>query len=398
MLKRKTSSRDLKPGGVLAKCAKIALLARVLCIYPVVVGWSDLGSISELLLVIVAVAGSTGLLLSWDRLSGFVRRHPSVVAIDILVALMIFGSTSAPHVYMGYLGSTAVLIGLFFPTVGQIALTLLLSCGYLSVAMAYSFQESSLAPTPAAAAASLVLFACLTYVGRVMQRLQAQVDLSLQAAKKSAAEAAQGDERARVARELHDSLVKSLEGISLQAVAMKMRGEAPDSAAAISAAAKQAVQESRELLSDLREAAVPPLCSALERTVEELQALYPVCITLEVEKLPDLPVHLRHATHKIVEEALSNAAQHSGSGAVTCRISRVGGKLHAEVQDYGSGLPRHAQRQNGHFGLTGMRERAEEAGGRLTISSKEGRGTTVVFSVPLGLEGEMNGRSARSHS
>lgn len=384
MFKQRRADRQLKSGDVLTKCAKIALLARLLCIYPVVVGWANYGSLTELLLVSIAVAGSLGLLLSWDTVSGLVRQHPSIVAVDILVVLLLFGMTSAPHAYIGYLGSTAVLIGLFFPTVGQIVLTTLLAGGYLSVVSIYAYRGSALTPAPELAVASLLLFGCLTYVGRVMQRLQTQVDLSLRMARNSAAEAAQGQERARVARELHDSLVKSLEGISLQAMAMKMRGEASESAATISAAAKQAVQESRNLLTDLREAAVPPLRSAVERTIAELEAMHSVRITVTEHECPNLSLHLRHATHKIIEEALSNAAEHSGADTVTCSISCVGGVLTAEIQDTGIGLPRKALRKKGHFGLTGMRERAEEVGGRLAISSKEGKGTAIVFAVPFG--------------
>lgn len=381
-----TGSNGRRAGYVLIKCGKIALVLRLVCTYPVALASADGGSFNELLLLIAVVAFSLTALLAWERVAPFITRHPMVLALDIVLSLLVFASASTPTAYMGYLGSTAVIIGLFFPLLGQVLLTSLLVLGFLLVVAITSGGLQQLVSDLPIIAASVVLFVGLTYVGNSMQQLQRQVDVGIEQARTAAAEAALGQERSRLARELHDSLVKSLEGISLQAKAMVMAGKSVDEASTISAAATESIQQSRQLLKGLREDSVPPLAASLQDMADEFAAMHGITVDLQVSDCLDLPLEVRYAAYKVAEEAMSNAVEHSGADRVECRATYAESVLQIVVQDRGRGFTSSHQRQaqNGnHFGLTGMRERAEELDGALRLESRQGQGTQVVLTIPV---------------
>lgn len=385
--RRRLGSASAKAGYVLVKCGKIALVLRMICMYPVAVVAGDQGGFGEFVLLGAVLATSLTVLLAWDRVAPFIARHPATVGLDILLGLVVFASANTPTAYMGYLGTTAVLIGLFFPVLGQILLTMLLSSGYLLVVVIYLLDGSAWAQSPTTVMASLVLFASLTCVGSVMQQLQKQVDAAIEQARSAAADAALGQERSRLARELHDSLVKSLEGISLQAKAMVISGKASAEAHQISQSAREAIAESRQLLTDLRDAAVPPLEDSLQKVVDEVQAVHGVKVDLSIANpMAPLQRDIRYVAQKIAEEALNNAAAHSGEEHVGCEVSHAGGKLHVVVRDAGCGFAARAgkgSRKAHHYGLIGMQERADEVGGKLTVASREGYGAEVTLIVPV---------------
>lgn len=386
-----------KAGYVLVQCGKIALILRLLCAYPVVLSWPHDPGLLELLLLGATMLASLGLLLGWHRLAPLITRHPAIMGVDIIVALLIFASTAAHGAYLAYLGSTALLIGLFFDAVGRVLLTALLSAGYAAVQVYRAVVETL--PGPAgfpAVLGALMLFAALAYVGGSMRALQDRVNASMEAVRNAAGDAALGEERSRIARELHDSLVKTLVGIDLQAKALAMAGGPAEGARSISESAQQAIRESRTLLTDLRTASNPPLERALENIAAELQAFHPVRIRLETNGCCRLPTDVRYTAVKVAEEALVNAAKHSGAEEIRCTARCEDGWLHLEIADDGAGFRLRRRRVPGHYGLTGMRERAEEIGGTLTLDSEEGSGTRVLLSVPIASEEETHDAPARA--
>lgn len=378
------------PGHVLVQCGKIALVLRLIWLYPVITAWAaGRSGMSELVLLSGAVTFSLVLLLAWERVAPTVLRHPLIMAGDITLALGIFAIAGAPESYVGYLASTAVLIGLLATLLGQLLLVSLLSSGYALIAIAMSEHGEARTLSVGELGLSIVLFLGLTYVGNVMSQLQSQVDRSVAHARESAAEAALGEERSRLARELHDSLVKSLEGIGLQAKAMKMRGVAEEEATRIEQGTSKAMNEARNLLTDLRDAAVPPLADSLEETIQEVQAMHPVTVDVTTDEAMTLPVETRYAAHKIMEEALMNAGRHSGGDKLICAVSSEDDLLELSVSDNGAGFRMKEARKAGHLGLVSMRERAEELGGSFHIKSREGRGTEVTVKLPLAAQEEM---------
>ena len=100
---------------------------------------------------------------------------------------------------------------------------------------------------------------------------------------------------------------------------------------------------------------------------------------------PDLPPLAREVESelfRIVGEALANVSKHSGAREASIALARVRGRLQLLVRDPGRGFRTRVARRHG-FGLLGIEDRARAIGGRATIRSTPGRGTTVVVTVPL---------------
>jgi two-component system sensor histidine kinase UhpB len=201
----------------------------------------------------------------------------------------------------------------------------------------------------------------------------------------SAALRAQEEERARVARDLHDEVNQSLTGLLLRLEAV--REEAPPELepelAATKALANQAMRELLSLARQLRPTALDDLglAAAVAGQVEQL-ARGEIDARISVEgDFSDLGDDAQLVVYRVAQEALSNAARHSGAEHVTARLSRrPGGGVELEVADDGRGFAFEASERG--LGIAGMRERALLIGGELTIESRPGHGTTVRLTVP----------------
>jgi signal transduction histidine kinase len=103
--------------------------------------------------------------------------------------------------------------------------------------------------------------------------------------------------------------------------------------------------------------------------------------TLDARLAPEIEV----CVYRIVQEALSNVAQHSGSTACTVTLNSGGGLLRLVVEDNGRGVGAAHMLAAGHgLGLIGMRERAQALGGNFTIDDRQAAGTSVMVTLPLG--------------
>src|SRR3954451_6670541 len=194
---------------------------------------------------------------------------------------------------------------------------------------------------------------------------------------------AQEEERARVARELHDEVNQSLTGLLLRLGAAR-DGAPPElegELAETKALANQAMTELLSLARQLRPTALDDLglVAAIEGQVGRLGEIE---TGLEVDgDFSDLGEDAQLVVYRVAQEALSNAARHSGAKrvAVHLRRSQAGGVL-LEVSDDGRGFA-FDESQRG-LGIGGMRERALLIGAELTTESRPGHGTTVRLVVP----------------
>jgi two-component system sensor histidine kinase UhpB len=215
---------------------------------------------------------------------------------------------------------------------------------------------------------------------RMMRRLEAERRRA-----GSAALAAQEEERARVARELHDEVNQSLTGLLLRLEAA--REAAPASLepelAETKALANQAMQELLSLARQLRPTALDDLglAAALAGQVEQLgRGEIEAALSVEGE-FSDLPDDAQLVVYRVAQEALSNASRHAGAHRVEAALGRrEDGGVELTVADDGRGFA-FEESQRG-LGLGGMRERALLIGGELTIESRPGAGTTVRLTVP----------------
>ena len=215
---------------------------------------------------------------------------------------------------------------------------------------------------------------------RMMRRLEAERRRA-----GSAALHAQEEERARVARDLHDEVNQSLTGLLLRLEAAR-EAAPPELEAEIAetkALANQAMTELLSLARQLRPTALDDLglAAAVAGQVEQLAHGE---ITAEFNAdgdLSDLGDDAQLVVYRVAQEALSNAARHSGAGRVDVRLRRrSGGGVELEVADDGRGFA--FDESEGGLGIAGMRERALLIGAELTIESRPGRGTTVRLTVP----------------
>src|SRR3954469_10880347 len=213
---------------------------------------------------------------------------------------------------------------------------------------------------------------------RMMRRLEAERRRA-----GSAALHAPGEGRARGARAPHDEVNQSLTGLLLRLEAAR-EGAPPElegELAETKALANQAMNELLSLARQLRPTALDDLvlAAAIEGQVDRLDG--EIATSLDVEgDFSDLGGDAQLVVYRVAQEALSNAARHSGAQRVEVRLRRTGGGVTLEVADDGRGFA--FDESEGGLGIAGMRERALLIGAELTIESRPDSGTTVRLDVP----------------
>lgn len=197
-------------------------------------------------------------------------------------------------------------------------------------------------------------------------------------------------EREWLARELHDSVIQTLYGISLGAGAAGAllrddTTQAEQSVAWIHETAVAGLTEMHGLIQRLRPDALTAdgLTAALGRLLETLHTLHGCRTSAELGPEPPVGPEVRQALYRIAQEAIANAAKHARASLVTLRLYTRDPYVVLEVVDDGQGFTPGGDRR-GRMGLRSMRERAGAVGGRLDIITAPGRGTVVRAEVPAG--------------
>ena len=187
------------------------------------------------------------------------------------------------------------------------------------------------------------------------------------------------EERNRLARDLHDSVAQVMFSLSLTAEAAARNG-ASDESRHIADLAKQALDEMRSIVFELRPAdlASDGLVETLRKHATVLGRVFGQDITIDVRSQKTLDPEVELQLFRIAQEALSNALKHARASSVEIVIDLAAG--HLEVRDDGVGFDTETVRTR-HLGLVSMEERAKEVGGKTTISSAPGKGTTVSVDV-----------------
>jgi PAS domain S-box-containing protein len=205
------------------------------------------------------------------------------------------------------------------------------------------------------------------------------------------------EERTRLARDIHDTLLQGVTGIALQLRAtLPHLGAAPhatvDSIRRIVELAESTIRDARRAVWDIRIPALvrSDLPTALEQEVRHRAS--GVAIQFDVRGTPRrLPAVVEDTIFRIGQEAVINAAAHSGARTVSVSLVYEPRSTRLIVHDDGRGflVEPVGQAHGGHWGLLGMRERAERLDAPLVIRSAENAGTTVELRVPL------SGKTAR---
>ncbi|MGW0483113.1 sensor histidine kinase [Nonomuraea sp. NPDC003214] len=201
-----------------------------------------------------------------------------------------------------------------------------------------------------------------------------------------------GEERLRIARELHDSLTHSISVIKVQAgvaihLARKRGDEVPAALLAIQEASGDAIRELRATLDVLRESGVEPAGSGLDLLDDLVERARRTGLTATVTltgERRELPPDVDRAAYRIVQEALTNVSRHAGRAAALVRVDYRPGALIVQVDDDGCADPDRAPVPGN--GLTGMRERVTALGGSLHAAPRPEGGFTVRAELPLARE------------
>ncbi len=200
---------------------------------------------------------------------------------------------------------------------------------------------------------------------------------------------AQEDERRRLARELHDET-----GQALTSILLGLRGieEAKDPEVLRAAVGevrdlvRSTLQDVRRLAVELRPKALDDfgLVAAVERLTESFAEQTGIAVEFVPNVPPDarFPPEVETALYRIVQESLTNVVKHARAGHVSIVLTQKNSALSVVVEDDGVGFEP-ARARDGGLGLVGMRERVGLLGGRVTVESRPGAGTTFVAEVPL---------------
>ena len=196
-------------------------------------------------------------------------------------------------------------------------------------------------------------------------------------------------ERSRIARELHDTLIQGLSGITMEMQALAGRLRSPEERATLEDIVRDAgtcLKETRRSVAGLRSSQGPEsgLASAIAQAAKQITEAKDVRLKLKLDRSPsDLSPEVQYNLLRIASEAVNNSVKHSGARVIEIALSRTAEMLQLSVKDDGSGFSReNGNAGPGHYGLIGMKERAAQIGAELDLASEPGRGTTVSVRMP----------------
>lgn len=311
--------------------------------------------------------------------------------IDVVLGVVLLSRLGTGSPFVLYTVGTAGLAGLLFRRIAVMATTLALLCAYIVM----QALQSGFTPGSDDFHAHVTLPALYLLAGgggAVLRRvLRAQEESGAQIAELDRARAV-SEERLRLSRDLHDSLTKSLHGLSLmtQALGRAAKGGDLDGVTQMSALVARVLDdvsvEARRTVAGLRdddEDAVLLDDALRTRSARDLGGAE---LEVETGRYDEPPLPVRLELLAVVDEALENVKRHARATQV--RITLDGdadGGIVLTITDDGRGFsPETAadRAADGHFGLIGMRERAERAGADVTIDSTPGEGARIVLRRP----------------
>lgn len=199
------------------------------------------------------------------------------------------------------------------------------------------------------------------------------------------------EERQRIAQDLHDTLEQELVGVNmlLDDTARRLNGGDSPALQPLDLARRllrRAREDSRSTIRELRSVALEKrgLPSAIEELLRPLATAAGAAFVVAVNGTPiRLAGTLETNLLRLTQEAVANAAKHSGAKKIEVTLDYDEESIRLSIRDDGSGFePNRMTALAGHFGLSGMRERAEKVAGRLSIRTSLGKGTEIEVYVP----------------
>jgi signal transduction histidine kinase len=382
-------------GGWLASACRqiINLRAGILLVTMLSLGGSEHRALTAAALV-VAAAVSLVPLLRWERVGPAIVRHPSYLAGELVLAVAILVLTGVGSPFFLFTVATALLGGLVYGYSGAALFSFLLILGYfwaLDVRSGIEHVEATFDTVVVLPA----LYPLVALTGAGTRRLLDRQAAAESALSDQARMLAAQEERERLARDMHDSLAKTVHGIGFAALALSRRitvdpPGAVEDARKLADDARTAAQEARELLSGLRgrDDSELPLPTAIRSEAARWGERTGIPIGGSLDDVGPLPTLVLRELRWILREALANVERYAHASRVDVHLRRLGERVVLTVADDGSGFEAPDDLDTlagvGSYGLAGMRERARLAGGDLSVESEPGEGCVVSAWVPAG--------------
>jgi len=369
-------------GGWLESACKGILTFRAgILLITVVALWGEAGDRTLPAMAILVAAVTTAIPLRyWDRVGPALVRHPGYLAAELVLSTLILLLTGVNSPFFYYTLGSALLGGIVYGWPGAALFSVMLIGVY---AWVVSVRDET--------AATLVMPAFYPLIAAAGAGLRGLLDRQAE----TESELASQSERARLARDMHDSLAKTVSGMGFAALALARHIERDPATAAAEARrlaedARQATREAREIIVGLRADAGEqlPVTAALQAEARRWSTASGVPVSLMVEEVGELHPVAGRELEWILREALGNVERHARASQVTVRLRMLGGRAVLTVADDGTGfdVPDELEElaQGRHFGVTGMRERAQLAGGDLSVESAAGEGCVLSVWMPAG--------------
>lgn len=376
------------PAPLLDGAVVAALIASDLAAQTVASAGTDVSS-TELSVVAVLVAAVSAATLWWRR------RRPLTVLAAVIAMYPVAAAACEPGLFTQLTGATVVL------SVYAVAAwsehrrwAVAVPCVLVVIAIAGALgDDAGIASAVAVGLALVPLPWALGSAARSRRRYLAEVERRLAAAEQerdAKARRAVLDERAHIARELHDVVAHHISLVGVQAGAARTTLDGPPGATraaleAIETASRTAVGEMRQLLDTLRDddrsmpVAPQPGLADLDRLVDGYRRVgIDVALHHDGAPIERPPLH-QLCCYRIVEEALTNVARHSTATSAAVRVVHRRDGVRVTVID--AGPARHPPRGGGR-GVIGMRERVSLFGGRLSAGPRSEGGFAVVAELP----------------
>ncbi|WP_110240377.1 sensor histidine kinase [Nocardioides gilvus] len=373
---------------------RVAFLLRLLLLLASMLGFINqaLTPTTAAAVIFLALTSMGGLALR--SAPELLQRHPILAVVDglVMTGLMVVLGTDNPLVLVTL--SSCMVLGVLLPVWPAALAAVVLVGGYLVATLTDGREEVDFLNT-FGFPATFVSVVVLGHLFRLLTERKRRSELAYADLITGAAAAA---ERSRLARELHDSTAKTLQGLALSAQSLPHWIEHDPSRACaqadeISTTAKDAITRLRRLLAAMRQDDHDqPFHESLETLASAVERTHGIRVVLELEPVPVSAPGVRYELLAAVREAMTNAAVHSGASRIRVSMRVVHDEVRIEVRDDGCGfsldvLP--ARELEGHFGVRGYQERLALIGGRADLVTAQGRGTQVHLVAPqMGLREE----------
>lgn len=366
---------------------RVRLIVSVLAVLLLLLGSNPL-RVSFVVAFVFAIVISALAYVFWRRILRVLQRHPILFSLDTFLSLFILTGTGRAAPFLIFTMVTSVMAGVLYRWGGMLSIVVLQVLCYGIAVIAETGTSNLIANQTLLVPATYYIV--VGFAGLWIRRMLDDADRIDESRRAMEVAGAEERERARLARDMHDSLAKTVRGIAFAAAALpnwirRDQDRAVLEAGRIAAASEVAAREARDLMTDLRTGDIDrPLLDTVRAVTTEWGERTGTPVSTQLAEV-ELPVAPRHELVNVLKEALTNIERHAGASQVTVRLNSEDDEVRLQVADDGDGFDA-AHRDDfasaGHYGLLGMTERSRRIHGDLDVVSAPGDGCVITLVLP----------------